>query len=100
MFTLKLKRMSFFFLEVNDCQENFRRCGGQLSGPTGEIYSPDTDGNGRYDPNTLCRWTFDNNIVGEIHLQFTHVDIPDHQPFIGDGNICERCCYDFVEVSV
>ena len=94
--------LSHCLLDVIDCQENITHCGGQLSDPTGEIHSPDADGNGRYDLNTLCRWTFDfdSNIVGELHLQFTHVDIPDHKPFIGDGNICERCCYDFVEVSV
>ena len=70
-----------------------------LSEVTGEIRSPYTDGNGRYDRNTLCRWTFDDSIDGDVQLQFTHIDLPDHQPFTRDGDVCERCCYDYVEVS-
>lgn len=70
-------------------------CGGMIVNSTsGEIVSPDIDGNGKYEPNLDCWW----HIIGldgqVVKLTFVRLDIEERTTNISRL----RCSYDFLEI--
>ena len=71
-----------------------------LTGPSGELHSPDDNDDGFYDPYISCRWIIEVAVGKLVELKFTRMDIMDYSEVYSEvGNVITEC-NDYVLVIV